>query len=316
MSIPPPNYTQTPNIFFDEIMRTLNEGELRVLLIIIRQTFGWHKLEDWITLQLLAEKTGYDRRSICRILDRLIEKKLIFKRMEGTAGMQKCFYGLVIDGSEKEVPKHDDGVETEEEMALFKKSYTSDRRVTPPPIKKSYTSDRRVTRPVTGGSPTKETYTKEKEQQQANAVVVFDKSKEKEQSKAKIYECLKAVDIPEADKYEICSKYENLIVENALAFTVANKDKIKSSFVAYLKMACSKGLKIENKPIPLTPIEKMMKLFKNGGLYNQAECFLSAECIAFQRGLKHESVTINQFFKWDHLVSLCNSFGIKIPDME
>src|SRR5215510_9658615 len=118
MRIPLPNFTQTPNVFFDEIVKTLNEGELRILLIILRQTFGWHKLEDWITLKMLSEKTGYDRRSICRILERLIEKKLVLKRIDGELGMQKCYYSLVLESEEKEKIDPSDGIETEEEMEI------------------------------------------------------------------------------------------------------------------------------------------------------------------------------------------------------
>lgn len=41
-----PNYTQTPNSFFDEIMmkdETITLNEVKLLLFIIRQTFGWHQ---------------------------------------------------------------------------------------------------------------------------------------------------------------------------------------------------------------------------------------------------------------------------------
>lgn len=147
--IPAPNYTQTPNIFFDEIMKTLNEGELRVLLLVMRQTFGWHKSEDWLTLSFLSKKTGYERRSVCRILERLIKKKLIFKRIEGLKGYQKCYYSLVTDYQKEEEPEDNEGIETEEEMAFFKKVLPVTDGSPPP-------SDRRVTPPVTDGSPTKE----------------------------------------------------------------------------------------------------------------------------------------------------------------
>jgi hypothetical protein len=35
--VPAPNYTQAPNSFFDDMAKTLKEGELRVLLIIERK---------------------------------------------------------------------------------------------------------------------------------------------------------------------------------------------------------------------------------------------------------------------------------------
>jgi len=61
MKMPQPNFTQTPNEFFDAIAKTLKEGELRVLLVIMRQTFGWRKEWDRISLSQLATKTGMER---------------------------------------------------------------------------------------------------------------------------------------------------------------------------------------------------------------------------------------------------------------
>ena len=58
-----PNYTQTPNEFFDDIAKTLKEGELRVLLVIMRQTFGWgNKKWDRISISQFQEKTGMGER--------------------------------------------------------------------------------------------------------------------------------------------------------------------------------------------------------------------------------------------------------------
>ena len=59
-----PNYTQTPNILFDEIMRDLNGAELKVILAVIRKTFGWHKERDRISLTQLEEMTGLSRQGI------------------------------------------------------------------------------------------------------------------------------------------------------------------------------------------------------------------------------------------------------------
>lgn len=241
--IPQPNYTQTPNVFFDEIMQTLNEGEMRVLLIIMRQTFGWHKLEDWISLKLLSEKTGYDRRSVCRILARLIEKNLVYKRIEGPMGSQKCYYSLVTEPVEKEQRDLTDGVETQEEMNEFQKSYTSDRRVTPPVTGGSPP-------PVTGGSPTKETNTKEtiqkKQQQQAavSAAAVSDS----------FYKELNDIDIPIADKVEITNTYSIEQVLHAIEWSKTQKSFSKG-LAAALKWAC--------KNEPEIPISKEDVVEKN-----------------------------------------------------
>ncbi len=45
-----PNYTQIPDIFFDEVMCYLTEAELRVALYLMRRTFGFKKRADTISL--------------------------------------------------------------------------------------------------------------------------------------------------------------------------------------------------------------------------------------------------------------------------
>lgn len=63
-----------------------------------------------------------------------------------------------------------------------------------------------------------------------------------------------------------------------------------------------------------TPYEKVSKLFKDGEKYNNAECYLTKEYLAFQRGMKNESVKLDQYFTWEKLEKLCDSFKIKIKE--
>jgi hypothetical protein len=63
-----PNHTQTPNVLFDVWLPQLKESELKILLVIIRQTLGWHKKKDKISLTLLEKKTGLGRSTIAGVL--------------------------------------------------------------------------------------------------------------------------------------------------------------------------------------------------------------------------------------------------------
>jgi hypothetical protein len=45
-----PNYTQVPDVVFDELLQILSGAELKVLLYIIRRTFGFKKASDDISL--------------------------------------------------------------------------------------------------------------------------------------------------------------------------------------------------------------------------------------------------------------------------
>src|SRR5690349_2189003 len=50
-----PRYTQIPDQFFDLWLPVLLEGELRVLLYIMRRTFGFKKEEDAISLSQITD---------------------------------------------------------------------------------------------------------------------------------------------------------------------------------------------------------------------------------------------------------------------
>jgi phage replication O-like protein O len=94
--IPAPNYTQTPNALFDEWLPKLGMAELKVLMVIMRKTFGWHKVRDQISLSQLEEITGLERRHVLKGVKGLVEKNLITKVVEGKNGAQKTYYELVI----------------------------------------------------------------------------------------------------------------------------------------------------------------------------------------------------------------------------
>ena len=77
--------TPVPNSVFDEHLRSLRIAELKILLVVIRQTLGWkdeknkseRKEMDWIASSQLAVKTGCSFRSINSAIQILIDKKLI-----------------------------------------------------------------------------------------------------------------------------------------------------------------------------------------------------------------------------------------------
>ncbi len=74
---PLPHFTQVPNVFFDELLPDLGNAELRVLLVIVRQTYGWRKLEDAISLSQLEKWTGMTRRSVSEATKQLVARGCI-----------------------------------------------------------------------------------------------------------------------------------------------------------------------------------------------------------------------------------------------
>jgi phage replication O-like protein O len=78
------NFTQTPNILFDQLLKELSNSELKILLVIIRQTNGWidkktgkRKEKDRITYSQFILKAGLSRRIISGAIKSLSHMKLI-----------------------------------------------------------------------------------------------------------------------------------------------------------------------------------------------------------------------------------------------
>ena len=73
-----PNTTQVPNVLLDEVIPRLSSAPLRVLLAIVRLTYGWGKSSDRISLTQLQRNTGLSRRRVIegiKALGNLLEIK-------------------------------------------------------------------------------------------------------------------------------------------------------------------------------------------------------------------------------------------------
>lgn len=93
--------TAVPNSVFDTHLPSLTEAELKVLLIIIRQTNGWidkrtgrRKIRDRISHGQFMVKTGLSRRIVSQAIKSLLEKDLI--NVTDFAG------NLLLKGSERQ----------------------------------------------------------------------------------------------------------------------------------------------------------------------------------------------------------------------
>ena len=95
-----PNHTQMPNDLVDQWIKDLTGLEVKILLVIIRKTFGWHKTRDRISLSQFEKLTGGSRDKISESLQSLIEKGAISKEIEGSLGTEKIFYSLRVHEEE------------------------------------------------------------------------------------------------------------------------------------------------------------------------------------------------------------------------
>jgi hypothetical protein len=76
--------TQIPNLILDQYLRILSASELKILLVILRQTNGWidchtgkRKTRDRISYTQFIEKTGYSRRMLTKAVQSLQNRGLI-----------------------------------------------------------------------------------------------------------------------------------------------------------------------------------------------------------------------------------------------
>ena len=92
--------THVPNEVFDKWLAILTESEIKILLVIIRQTYGWidrytgrRKLRDRITRTQFMKKAGLSARIVSKTLNSLLKRGLIYISDEN--------HKLLVDPSER-----------------------------------------------------------------------------------------------------------------------------------------------------------------------------------------------------------------------
>ena len=77
--------TPVPNDLLDRVMPAHRDTELRVLLVVVRQTLGWQdgpdpsrrKERDWLTQSQLMRRTGRASEAVSAAVDGLVRARLI-----------------------------------------------------------------------------------------------------------------------------------------------------------------------------------------------------------------------------------------------
>ena len=249
MRVSEPTYTQTPNDLFDHWLPHLGEIELKVLLVIMRKTFGWHKadLRDRISISQLEKLTGSTPSNILKAVNFLVSKGLILKEVLGSIGKQVTYYQLVVNEdsnnsypcrNERGTPP-DSGV-TKETTKEKKQQQCIDKKIPP----------------ESGGSQIA-AVSLTSSFEKSSSPEILDKSEipkypeppYKTTCKPRIYECLKQLAIPEDEKIEISKDYSEDAVKNAIEWAKFNEKDLKKGILPTIKWAAKKGLKIEIKDI-------------------------------------------------------------------
>lgn len=103
--------TQVPNIVFDRLLPSMTLAEIKLVLVIIRQTYGWvdqrtgkRKTRDRISHGQLVKKTGLTRKTISSTIKRLVTQGVIritdragasLSQASSRKGQQALFYSFV-----------------------------------------------------------------------------------------------------------------------------------------------------------------------------------------------------------------------------
>ncbi len=137
----------------------LSGYESRVLWIIFRKTYGWHKKEDWITNTQIAEMTGIAETHISRTIKILIRKNIV-TRIGKKISFQKDYDRW------KKLPK----------LVSIKKLPILDKKL-PELVKKVTKNGRKKLPELVGTKETKRNYTKENIQKVRKAISASLKEK-------------------------------------------------------------------------------------------------------------------------------------------
>lgn len=88
LQLPPPSvpWTKVPNIVFDRLLPQLKDTELRLLLLLIRQTAGWNRNGRSVsmTYTLLKRRSGRESEALSLALRSLERRGLIHREIART----------------------------------------------------------------------------------------------------------------------------------------------------------------------------------------------------------------------------------------
>ncbi len=200
MRIVAPSHFQTPNDLVDHWLPQLGEAEVKVLLVVFRKTFGWHKEKDQISLSQFQTLTGLNRTNTCRAINSLIDKGILQKEIAGILGTERVFYSLVVEDSNNSYQ--------------YRSGTPPSTDAVPPLVPERY-PQKKIT---------KET-TQKKQQQEKSAAVSF-------------HECLKKTEIPDPDKEWLTRHYSEEEILRAIQWAQHSQTKLNKPLAAALKWAC------------------------------------------------------------------------------
>ena len=89
-------YTKVANELLGAFMMCpFNGSEFRVLLTVLRKTYGWNKTMDFISFSQISRASNLDLRYVKRIIKRLVKDNVLIKKQTprgNILGLNKSYY--------------------------------------------------------------------------------------------------------------------------------------------------------------------------------------------------------------------------------
>jgi len=130
-----PNSFQTPNEIVDVMLPDLKGGELKVLMLLVRKTLGWHKDKDQVSITQFMKGTGLSNRSVIDSLASLREKNIILRDQTKVGDVYRLNMGWKpAEGGEESSP-----ILGGEKSSPVKKVHRDGEKSSPISVKKVHT---------------------------------------------------------------------------------------------------------------------------------------------------------------------------------
>lgn len=91
------NYFEVPNQLTDEFYSDIPPSALKIYLLLIRKTWGWHKCGDWVSMSQFMTGTGMTKMTILKNLKWLEENGYIWSAKVGEEGREQKLYFIMSE---------------------------------------------------------------------------------------------------------------------------------------------------------------------------------------------------------------------------
>lgn len=95
-----PNYTQIPNVILDTYWPSMGAAEKDVVIQVCRQTFGWHKDENELSLSRLMQLTGLSRQGVINGIEAAMKRGILGRRESGNSYVYFVIVNVVDQSTE------------------------------------------------------------------------------------------------------------------------------------------------------------------------------------------------------------------------